>query len=122
MCIHTHTRACVCANSLQVFPTLCHPMDCGPPSYSVLPGISPGKNTGVGCHEHLQGIFPTQKSNPHLLCLLLCRQIIREAYKYMYMPMCVCVYLYISELNSPIPVHFSSLIPKMSMFTLFISC
>ena len=27
-----------------------------------------------------------------------------------------------SELNSPIPIHFSSLIPKMSMFTLAISC
>ena len=27
-----------------------------------------------------------------------------------------------SELNSPIPVHFSSLNPKMSMFTLAISC
>ena len=27
-----------------------------------------------------------------------------------------------SELNSPILVHFSSLIPKMSMFTLAISC
>ena len=27
-----------------------------------------------------------------------------------------------SELNSPIPVHFSSLIPKMSVFTLAISC
>ena len=27
-----------------------------------------------------------------------------------------------SELNSPIPVHFRSLIPKMSMFTLAISC
>ena len=27
----------------------------------------------------------------------------------------------VSELNSPIPVHFSSLIPKMSMFTLTIS-
>ena len=27
-----------------------------------------------------------------------------------------------SELNSPIPVHFSSLIPKMLMFTLAISC
>ena len=28
---------------------------------------SPGKNTGVGCHFLLQGIFPTQGSN---LCLL----------------------------------------------------
>ena len=27
-----------------------------------------------------------------------------------------------SELNSPIPVHFSSLVPKMSVFTLAISC
>ena len=27
-----------------------------------------------------------------------------------------------SELNSPIPIHFSSLIPKMSVFTLAISC
>ena len=26
--------------------------------------------TGVGCHALLQGIFPTQRSNPHLLCLL----------------------------------------------------
>ena len=31
---------------------------------------SPGKNTGVGCHAFLQGMFPTQGSNPRLLCLL----------------------------------------------------
>ena len=31
---------------------------------------SPGKNTGVGCHFLLQGIFPTQGSNLGLLCLL----------------------------------------------------
>ena len=30
----------------------------------------PGKNTGVGCHFLLKGIFLTQGSNPHLLCLL----------------------------------------------------
>ena len=30
----------------------------------------PGKNTGVGCHALLQGIFPTQGSNLHLLCLV----------------------------------------------------
>ena len=30
-----------------------------------------GKNTGVGCHFLLQGIFPTPGSHPHLLCLLL---------------------------------------------------
>ena len=28
---------------------------------------SPGKNSGVGCHALLQGIFPTQGSNPCLL-------------------------------------------------------
>ena len=28
---------------------------------------SPGKNTGVGCHSLLQGIFLTQESNPGLL-------------------------------------------------------
>ena len=28
------------------------------------------KNTSVGCHFLLQGIFPTQGSNPCLLCLL----------------------------------------------------
>ena len=30
----------------------------------------PGKNTGVGCHFLLQGIFPTQGLNPCLLCPL----------------------------------------------------
>ena len=34
------------------------------------PWDSPSKNTGVGCHALLHGIFPTQGSNPHLLCLL----------------------------------------------------
>ena len=33
---------------------------------------SPGKNTGVGCHALLQGIFLTQGSNPNLSCLLHC--------------------------------------------------
>ena len=37
---------------------------------------------------------------------------------------CNSIYLiyWSSELNSPIPIHFSLLIPKMSMFTLAISC
>ena len=49
--------------------TLCDPMDCGRPGSSVHEE-SPGKNTGVGCHVLLQGIFPTQGSNPRLLRLL----------------------------------------------------
>ena len=32
--------------------------------------------TLLGCHVLLQGIFPTQGLNPHLLCLLHCRQIL----------------------------------------------
>ena len=39
-------------------------------------GAFPGKNPGVGCHALLQGIFLTQGSNPHLLCLLHCRRIL----------------------------------------------
>ena len=45
------------------------------PARLLCPWDSPDKNTGVGCHSHLQQIFPTQGSNPHLLCLLHCRQI-----------------------------------------------
>ena len=40
-------------------------MDCSQPGSSVR-GDSPGQNTGVGCHALLQGIFPTQGSNPGL--------------------------------------------------------
>ena len=47
-------------------------MDCSPPGSSVHRD-SPGKNTGVGCQALLQGIFPTQGSNPGLLH---CRQIL----------------------------------------------
>ena len=50
---------------------------------------SPGENTGVGCHFLLQGIFPTQRSNPgllyckqilyHLLDYVLCSRFSRES-------------------------------------------
>ena len=40
-------------------------MDCSLWGSSVH-GDSPGKNIGVGCHALLQGIFPTQESNPGL--------------------------------------------------------
>ena len=35
---------------------MCDPMDCSPPG-SFVHGDSPGKNTGVSCHDLLQGIF-----------------------------------------------------------------
>ena len=37
--------------------TLCDPMDCSP-TRLLCPWDSPGRNTGVGCHALLQGIFP----------------------------------------------------------------
>ena len=40
----------------QLCPTLCNPMDS--------PWISPGQTIGVGSLSLLQGIFPTQGSNP----------------------------------------------------------
>ena len=45
------------AKSRQSCPTLCYPMDHSPPGSSVH-GNSPGKNTEMGCHALLQGIFP----------------------------------------------------------------
>ena len=89
----------MCAKPLRSCPTLCDPMDCSPPGFSVhhqllellkLMSIksvmtsnhliffrpllllldSPYNSTGKGCHAHLQGIFPTQGSNPCLLHLL----------------------------------------------------
>ena len=50
----------------------CDPMDCSPPG-SFCPWDFLSKNTGVGCHFLLQGIFPPQGSN---LNLKHCRQIL----------------------------------------------
>ena len=52
----------------KLCPTLCNPMDHSPPGSSVhvCPWDFPGKNTGVSGHFLLQGIFPTQGSNPCL--------------------------------------------------------
>ena len=50
----------------QLCLTLWDSMDCSQPGSSVHED-SPGRNTGVGCHSLLQGIFPTQGSNPGLL-------------------------------------------------------
>ena len=61
--------ACLVAQSR---PTLCNPMNCRPPDSSIH-GDSPGKNTGVGCHALLQGIFPAQGLNlglPHCRSIL----------------------------------------------------
>ena len=79
VCVHACVCACICAQSCvcvyahmckcaQSCLTLCQPH--GPyhswPGFSVH-GNSPSKNTEVGCHALLQGIFPTQGSDPCLL-------------------------------------------------------
>ena len=47
---------------------LCATLRYGPePTRLLCPWDSPGKNTGVGCHALLQGIFPTQGLNSGLL-------------------------------------------------------
>ena len=56
---------CVCVQSCLTF---CDPMDCCLPA--PLSTEFSGKNTGVGCHFLLRGIFPNQGSNPCLLDLL----------------------------------------------------
>ena len=65
-CEHVCMPGCLVAQSCL---TLFNPTDCSSPGSSVH-GIFPDKNTGVGCHALLQGIFPTQGSNLSLLCLL----------------------------------------------------
>ena len=66
MCTYS---TCVRAKSLQLYLTLCNPMDYSPPGSSVH-WDSPGKNTGMGYHALLQGIFPIQGLNLHPLRLL----------------------------------------------------
>ena len=62
---------CCAVLSLSAMSDSCDTMNCSLLGSSVH-GDSAGKNTGVGCHALLQGIFPTQESN---LGLLHCRQI-----------------------------------------------
>ena len=61
------------------------------PTRLLCPWDSPGKNTGVGCHVLLQGIFPTQGPYSHLLQLLHCRQFLYcWATRKVHVCVCVC--------------------------------
>ena len=68
--VYCHPEACNLLKVLvvQSCPTLCNPMDC-----IFCPWNSPGEKTGVGTHPLLQGIAPTQGSNPGIMH---CRQIL----------------------------------------------
>ena len=59
VCVCVYSVTSIVSNSLRphgLQPTRLH-----------CPWDSPGTNTGVGCHAFLQGIFPTQGSNPCLM-------------------------------------------------------
>ena len=75
----------------QICLTLCNPVDCSPPGSSVH-GASPGKNTGVGCHALLQGIFPNQGSNPGLPHYRWILYFLSHQGSPHHMNVCVCVY------------------------------
>ena len=63
-CLTPYSIACVCILShfdrVWLLATLWLPC----------PWNSPGENAGAGCHALLQGIFPTERLNLRLLCLL----------------------------------------------------
>ena len=65
-CILNHLS--LVSNSLQPYGLY--------PTRLLCPWDSPGKNTGTGCHFLLQGIFPTQGLNQHLLWLMHCKKIL----------------------------------------------
>ena len=71
-CFLIYAVLCCAVLSHSVMSDSLWPHNCSLPGFSVL-GDSLGKNTGAGCRALLQGIFPTQRSNPGLLH---CRQIL----------------------------------------------
>ena len=67
--LHFHSQVMsVVSDSLQPYGLV--------PARLLCPGDSLGKNTGVGCHALLQGIFPIQGLKPCLLCLCIGRRVL----------------------------------------------
>ena len=117
VCVYTHRCICMCVYIYMCVymgvlcakscPTLCNPLYCSLPGSSIR-GIFSDKNTGVGCHFLLQGIFPTQRSNLCLLWLLHCKWILyllSHGGSSMCTYICVCVYIYIYNIYIYIYAH-----------------
>ena len=69
-------RSCKLPGKAKAVAAPLGPAPCDPwtvAARALCPCDSPGKNTGVGCHSLLQGLFPTQELNPGLLH---CRQLL----------------------------------------------
>jgi len=73
--VHPKIIPHLCVLAAQSCPTLCNPIDCGPPGFSDH-GILQAKILEWVAILFSRGIFLTQGSNPGLLCLLHCRQIL----------------------------------------------
>ena len=69
-CVCVCVCVCVCARTLLLSHVWLLAIPQTAACQLLCPWDSPGKNTGVGCHFLLQGLFSTQGSNPSLLCLL----------------------------------------------------
>ena len=67
-CVCVYMCVCVCACAHSVL-SLCDPTALQPARF-LCPWDFPVKDIGGSCHFLLQGIFQTQGSNLHLLCLL----------------------------------------------------
>ena len=65
-CVHAKSLCCCCCYIASVVSNSVRPHR-RQPTRLLCPWDFPGKNTGVGCLSLLQGIFPTQGSNPHIL-------------------------------------------------------
>ena len=77
-CILTLPFVCVCVCVCEITAVVSNSVQlCGlQPARLLCPRNSPGKNTRVGCHAFLQGLFPTQGLNLGLLHLPHHRQIL----------------------------------------------
>ena len=73
----------------------------------------------MGCHFLLQGIFPTQGSNPHLLHwqVILCHWATREAYQ-CYTPILYSFFLFKKKIFK----YISIILPLSLAIVLFICC
>ena len=88
MNIYIYYNICMCCSWSLSHVQLCDPIDRSPTDSSVH-GDSPGKNARVNYHSLLQGIFPTQGSNPGLPH---CRWILYHL-SYQESPICILIFI-----------------------------
>ena len=85
------------------------------PARLLCPWNSTGKNTGVGCHALLHGIFLIQGSNLHLLCLLHCRRVLYH-YHHLGSPLLATskveyIFLFLLIISAFMPMDYSYFCP-----------